>query len=246
MDDSNGDLMNRSIKFLLTAAVTAATAAGALLTGVQSASAADYGPDTCLQGYVWREATAGDHVCVTPGTRQQAADDNVQASARRSPTGGAYGPDTCLQGYVWRETTSTDHVCVTPSTRSQTSDDNRQASARRASLTIWINHWSPSGSCGSGCTTNQGGSSYIKVNGESFNVGRVWVGYYQLSTGRLIKGYWVDAKAHSGFAGGSFGLQTNKLDCGTGAPTAYLRAYDKISGRWSSRLNVRIGVCATL
>ncbi|QLP98085.1 MAG: hypothetical protein HZY79_12900 [Rhodoblastus sp.] len=27
----------------------------------------DFGPDTCLDGFVWREACgAGDHVCVAP------------------------------------------------------------------------------------------------------------------------------------------------------------------------------------
>jgi hypothetical protein len=31
------------------------------------------GPDTCQQGFVWREARPGDHVCVTPETRSQAA-----------------------------------------------------------------------------------------------------------------------------------------------------------------------------
>ena len=25
-----------------------------------------YGPDTCKQGYVWRDAIPGDHVCVVP------------------------------------------------------------------------------------------------------------------------------------------------------------------------------------
>jgi hypothetical protein len=43
-----------------------------------------YGPDTCLQGFVWREAFEGDHVCVTPDRRDQAAFDNSQRSARLS------------------------------------------------------------------------------------------------------------------------------------------------------------------
>ena len=30
---------------------------------------APFGPDTCLQGYVWRDAFPDDHVCVTPETR---------------------------------------------------------------------------------------------------------------------------------------------------------------------------------
>jgi hypothetical protein len=89
--------------------------------------------DTCRQGYVWREAFAGDHVCVTPETRAQAADDNRRAAERRQPGGGDYGPDTCRQGYVWREARPGDVVCVTPQTRSQAAHDNSQAAARRAS-----------------------------------------------------------------------------------------------------------------
>jgi hypothetical protein len=50
------------------------------LTGVGGGA---YGPDTCLQGYVWREAVPGDHVCVTPETRAQAAQDNSLAASRR-------------------------------------------------------------------------------------------------------------------------------------------------------------------
>ena len=43
-----------------------------------------YGSDTCQQGYVWREATPNDHVCVDGSTRQQASDDNQQAGYRRA------------------------------------------------------------------------------------------------------------------------------------------------------------------
>lgn len=41
-----------------------------------------YGPDTCIQGYVWREASPSDHVCVTVATRAQAAYDNSRAVYR--------------------------------------------------------------------------------------------------------------------------------------------------------------------
>ena len=90
-----------------------------------------YGPDTCLQGYVWREAFPGDHVCVTLQTRAQAADDTGQALARKELGGGPYGPDTCLQGFVWREAQPGDHVCVLPATRAQTAEDNSLAASRR-------------------------------------------------------------------------------------------------------------------
>ncbi|WP_437854019.1 hypothetical protein [Sorangium sp. So ce363] len=90
-----------------------------------------YGHNTCMDGYVWREAFPGDMVCVTPGARAMAAIDNMLAPSRRNPLGGAYGPDTCLLGYVWREAVPTDHVCVVPQTRQSTADDNRLFLYRR-------------------------------------------------------------------------------------------------------------------
>jgi hypothetical protein len=95
-----------------------------------------YASETCLEGYVWREAFPNDYVCVTPETRAQAANDNRQAAARRQPGGGAFGPDTCRQGYVWREARPEDHVCVAPETRAQTLTDNAQAAARRSSSQV--------------------------------------------------------------------------------------------------------------
>jgi hypothetical protein len=37
---------------------------------------------TCRQGYVWREATAEDRVCVLPEVREQTRRDNAAATAR--------------------------------------------------------------------------------------------------------------------------------------------------------------------
>jgi Caspase domain len=87
--------------------------------------------DACIQGYVWREAFDGDHVCVTPAVRTNTAMDNSQAARRIQPGGGAYGPNTCRQGFVWREARPGDVVCVTPATRAQAAADNGQAAARR-------------------------------------------------------------------------------------------------------------------
>lgn len=95
-------------------------------TGPQSFAA-----DTCKQGFVWREATKNDHVCVTPATRTEAANDN-QAAASRRAGGGASGPDTCKPGFVWREVVPSDHVCVTPQVRSAAAADNAAANQRRA------------------------------------------------------------------------------------------------------------------
>ncbi len=92
------------------------------------------GPDTCIQGFVWREAGPGDHVCVPPAIRDQTLGDNSQAAARRDPNGGPYGPDTCLSGFVWREESQNDHICVYPSTRAQVASDKSNMNARRACL----------------------------------------------------------------------------------------------------------------
>jgi hypothetical protein len=88
---------------------------------------ADYGPETCKAGFVWREAcSANDHVCVLASVRSQASKDNAAANARRQGAG-PYGPDTCKQGYVWREACGPqDHVCVLPATRTQAAQDNSQ------------------------------------------------------------------------------------------------------------------------
>jgi hypothetical protein len=91
-----------------------------------------FGPGTCTQGFVWREAVPTDHVCVTPLVRDQTRGDNAQADARRSPTGGPFGRDTCLSGFVWREAFAGDHVCVPPPTRAQAAQDNSQSQVRDA------------------------------------------------------------------------------------------------------------------
>lgn len=96
-----------------------------------------YGPDTCKQGFVWRDAIQVDHVCVRPESRTRAANDNSSAMDRREPNGGAYGPDTCKQGFVWREVVPSDHVCVTPEVREQTKVENSQFDQNRARGSLW-------------------------------------------------------------------------------------------------------------
>ncbi|MEN3320525.1 MAG: hypothetical protein ACJ74F_08130 [Mycobacterium sp.] len=91
-----------------------------------------YGPDTCIQGFVWREAGGGDVVCVTPAVRDSTAQENQLASQRVEPNGGAYGPNTCKQGFVWREAFGGDAVCVTPASRTQAANDNAAAASRKA------------------------------------------------------------------------------------------------------------------
>jgi hypothetical protein len=86
-----------------------------------SAAVGVYGPNTCKNGYVWREADRNDYVCVTPATRTQARNDNSAAGGRHVP-----GSTYCVNGYVWREAFAGDYVCVVPSVRSQTWDDNNR------------------------------------------------------------------------------------------------------------------------
>jgi hypothetical protein len=126
------DMRNTKHSKLVPLSVLALTL-GAL--GAQATAAADplpYGPDTCLQGFVWREAGPGDVVCVTPDVRSSTAAQNGAAAQNVQPGGGAYGPNTCKSGFVWREAFSGDTVCVTPAVRSQAAGDNAAAASRKA------------------------------------------------------------------------------------------------------------------
>lgn len=110
-------------------------ALSALLLGTTIGAPQAQAQARCLQGYVWREATQNDYVCVTPQTRQQAWNDNARQDARRAGSG-PYGYETCKQGYVWREATANDKVCVTPATRTQARYDNARARQRVQSQRI--------------------------------------------------------------------------------------------------------------
>src|SRR5215471_8242573 len=50
-----------------------------------------YGPNTCIQGYVWRQAAQTDLVCVTPEIRAQTARDNAEAGSRVANSGAPRG-----------------------------------------------------------------------------------------------------------------------------------------------------------
>jgi hypothetical protein len=92
-------------------------------------AAAVQADDRCAQGYLWREAFSGDHVCVTPESRQRAADDNRRGAVRHDRSA---GPDVCSQGFVWREARPSDRVCVPPATRADTASENRLHVSRLA------------------------------------------------------------------------------------------------------------------
>ena len=114
-------------KSLLTAALVIA---GFSVAPTVQADPLAYGPDTCLNGYVWRDAAPGDHVCVKPVSRSRAATENATAASRIDPLG-AYGPYTCINGFVWREAFRGDVVCVTPVRRDAVNVENAMGAARR-------------------------------------------------------------------------------------------------------------------
>lgn len=124
------DRLSRTIPSGLIVALTLAS--GMLATDAQATNHLPYGPYTCKQGFVWREAVPGDHVCVQhgprlPDIRKATADENAEGPSHREPGGGAYGPDTCRPGFVWRETRPSDHVCVRPSSRERARVHNESA-----------------------------------------------------------------------------------------------------------------------
>src|SRR5262245_12130834 len=80
-----------SISILAAPGLASAAHAAPAVSSISAAPVdGPYGRDTCRQGYVWRETTPSDHVCVTPEQRDRARDDNNNAGTRYSG-GGAYG-----------------------------------------------------------------------------------------------------------------------------------------------------------
>ena len=115
----------------LTPSAAAVTSSEAV-TPTSGVSVLPYGPDTCAPGFVWREASPSDHVCVTSDTREITRKENELAASHREPNGGAYGPNTCKPGFVWREAFDGDVVCVLPDRRAQVQVDTAQGPTHRA------------------------------------------------------------------------------------------------------------------
>ena len=209
----------------------------------------------CLEGYVWRQAYAGDYVCVTPANRSQAAADNAAAVSRVQQGGGAYGQYTCGQGYVWRQVVPDDYTCVTPAVRSQAADDNAQVNNRVALFSLWVTDWTPPSSntttcSGDVCTTTEGGGDgpNFQVNGDHFNFGQVQLQIRSAATGALLWWTNVTAGSYPGYPGGAFGAHTPFTDC-SAVPGShnddYVVGYDLTSGRWSNQLPINSD-CASL
>jgi hypothetical protein len=69
---------------------------------------------TCVEGFVWRQADANDHLCVSTERRAQVASDNAAGPSHIAPALPSRPAGTCDHGLVWREIDATDHVCVSP------------------------------------------------------------------------------------------------------------------------------------
>jgi hypothetical protein len=179
-----------------------------------TADAADYGPATCLNGYVWREAFPGDTVCVSPATRTRTAQDNAAAASRRDPSAG-YGPYGCQAGYVWREARPSDLVCVTPNIRDQAKADNVAAASRRNAITL---------------TLTRSNGKHV-ANATNINNGRATIGLW-FSNLKPIKTWKVDV------TGNRFAYRTDKPVCASGPLNAFFQVKDPSSGRWSQRVYI--------
>lgn len=121
--------MKSNARYAATLSLTAA--AVGVVAMPAPAQALPYGPDTCISGFVWREARGGDTVCVTPAERDAVAQQNANPGTNKDPNAGS-GPQGCSQGYVWREAFDGDTICVTPTFRKEMRDANAAANSRKA------------------------------------------------------------------------------------------------------------------
>jgi hypothetical protein len=212
--------------------IAVAVVALLLAVGAVPASAAgSHGPLTCLDGFVWRQASTRDHVCVTPQVHAQTARDNALAPTRRSSTRGTFGPDLCVARYVWREAVPGDHVCVTPATWQQVHDDNLTAGARRNALRVRVG------------TTGNGTLRYW-VHADGINVGMARVALFWPGQIKPAMSWPVRARPRSVAPGGELFLQTRLPVCGN-HPNAIIRVRDPLSRRWSSARRIATG-CTSL
>jgi hypothetical protein len=227
-------------------AAAAAALALALGAGPASAAAGGHGPLTCLDGYVWRQATPRDHVCVTPEVRAQTARDNALAETRRGARAGTFGPDLCVPGYVWREAVRGDHVCVTPATWQQVHDDNLTAGARRNALRVKIGTYlPPEVACEARvCDAANQTTRHYWVHADGINVGIARVALFWPGATKPALSWPVRARPRASAPGGELFLQTRLPVCGT-RPNAIIRVRDPRSLRWSSSRPIATG-CTSL
>ena len=198
------EVSRRGVVALVAAALSIAAALASPATPARADG--DFGPDTCLNGFVWREAVPTDHVCVIPAVRTQTQQDNSLAASRRSPSGGPFGPDTCRSGFVWREAFASDRVCVTPATREQARSDNANAAPRRNEIRTRLFVSSV--------------SRRLIVRADRINIGLARVGLFNSVTRRTILSWRVSVPPNSAAPGGLLNVSTSAFQC-TGATNAY-------------------------
>lgn len=202
-----------------------------LVPALPASAAGSHGPLTCLDGFVWRQATPRDHVCVTPALHAQTARDNALAPTRRSATPGTFGPDLCIAGFVRREALPGDRVCVAPATWQQVHDDNLTAGARRNALRVKV-----------GTTDDPAPRYWVRV--DAINVGLARVGLFAPAGMTPRKTWSVRARRNPTGLGGVLFYRTALAPCGP-KPDSVILVQDPSSRRWSSPRPVATG-CAAL
>ncbi|GII31263.1 hypothetical protein Pmi06nite_47050 [Planotetraspora mira] len=152
-----------------------------------SPAAADplpWGPYTCAQGFVWRQATADDLVCVYPSRRTDVAAENSG-----SPSHKLLNTMYCVPGYEWRLANPSDRACVTSIQRRMARMENESAVYSLADPaatplggvrvmtkrgTGGVNHLYATGT---GVTPQWSAAFYaVGVNGPNWPTGRPWIG----------------------------------------------------------------------
>jgi hypothetical protein len=151
---------------VLTAAALAAPAAEAL----------PYGPYTCQNGYVWRNAFANDQVCVTLTDNFVVAQENA-AGPSHTNFSTSY-PYWCLSGYVWRQAKPTDYVCVVPASRDRERANNGNAESRLVDPSQ-----TPQGNLTSVTDKYYSTGGYVYASGSSLTPYGGYTFYWWLPTG---------------------------------------------------------------
>ncbi|KAF2244167.1 hypothetical protein BU26DRAFT_608632 [Trematosphaeria pertusa] len=178
----------------------------------------DYGPDICLEGFVWREATPDDHVCVKPSSRDAATWDNSQQASRQNADG------TCKGKWVKRRATASDTACVSRTRKIFTNFDNAAGPDRRLSMNVWFGpSWDmcppcPHPSCnGDICEVHfcDFCHRYLQIEGDHFNLGtnniEIWMNRPNYDNEHSIRYKTVSGTALAGKIAGGF-VQRVEID----------------------------------
>jgi hypothetical protein len=145
---------------------------------------------------------------------------------------------------VWREADASDHVCVSLERRAEAKADNAAADSRKNALAVRLSQWIPNTTtCDGGvCTSDSDNAPRHLVVVTQSNVGTVELRLVR--TNGKITTWTGQAKQSGKMPGGTVDFKTSQLVC-PGVPNAYFVVRDRVSGRSSALLNIRVG-CATL